>query len=144
MSASAILVVDLLVEQMSTKFLEDGRALRVFGHPVDSMGLTLQELLVLGLVALAADGVAQWLTGRRITVLLVGIGITVLVAFPLLTLLGAPLSLGLIIENVVVIPTCAGAMLLIVLCLRIRVHRTWGFSQRGAARGISSAYVGAV
>jgi hypothetical protein len=144
MLASAILVVDFLVERMSATILEGGRALRVFGRPVDGVSLTLQELLMLALVALAADGMAQWFTGRRITALLVGIVITVLVAFPLLALLGAPPSLGLVIENVVVIPMCAGAMLLTVLCLRIRAHRIQRFSQRGAGRRASSAYVGAV
>jgi hypothetical protein len=144
MLTATILVGKFLVERMSASILEGGRALRVFGRPVDGIGLTLQELLMLALVALAADGMAQWFTGRRITVLLVGIVITVLGSFPLLALLGAPPSLGLVIENVVVIPMCACAMLLTVLCLGIRTHRIQRFSQHSAAQRVSGAYVGAV
>jgi hypothetical protein len=134
MLASAILVFVFLAERMSATILEGGYALRVFGHPVDSVGLTLQELLMLALVALAANGVTEWLTGRRITALLVGTVITALGSFPLLSLLGASPSLGLVIENVVVIPICVAAMLLTLLYLGIRAHHIERLSQRSAVR----------
>jgi hypothetical protein len=134
MLTSAILIFVFLAKRMSATILEGGHALRVFGHPVDSVGLTLQELLMLALVALAANGVTEWLTGRRITALLVGIVITALGSFPLLALLGAPPSLGLVIENVVVIPMCVIAMLLTVLYLGIRAHHIEQLSQCSAVR----------
>jgi hypothetical protein len=144
MLASAILVLGVLVERMTTALLEGGRALRVFGHPADSGSLTLQELLMLALVALAADGVTQWLTGQRISPLLIGIMLIAVCAFPLLALLGAPPSMGLVIENVVVIPTSVVAMLLSLLCLSIRAQRIQRFSQRSAMQRASSRYVGAI
>jgi hypothetical protein len=93
----------------------------VFGHPADGGSLTLQEMLLLALVALAADGVTQWLTGRQVTPWLIGI-----------------------IENIFVVPTCVGAILLTVLCQGIRAHRIQRFSQRSAKQRVSSRYVGAV
>jgi hypothetical protein len=62
MLASAILVLDILVDDVTAILMDTWRPLRVFGHPVDSLSLTLQELLMLALVALAADGVTEWLT----------------------------------------------------------------------------------
>jgi hypothetical protein len=135
MLASAILVLEFLEfleERVTTTLMESGRALHVYGHPADSIGLTLQELLMLALVALAVDGVTEWLTGRRITRLLVGMVLTVLGSFLLLALLRTPAPLGLVIENVVVIPMCVGGMLLIVLYLGIRAHR---IQQLSAVRG---------
>src|SRR6476646_9876903 len=87
MLASTNLVLDVLVEHVAMTLMDTWRPLRVLGHSVDSMSLTLQELLMLALVALAADGVTEWLTGRRITRLLVGIVIAALGSVLLLTLL---------------------------------------------------------
>jgi hypothetical protein len=132
MLASAILVLAILMERVTKTLMESGPTLHVYGHPADSVGLTVQELLMLALVALAADGVTEWLTGRRITRLLVGMVLTVLGSFLLLALLRTPASLGLVIENVVVIPMCVVAMLLIVFCLGIRANR---IQQLSAVRG---------
>lgn len=136
MLASTNLVLDVLVEHVAMTLMDTWRPLRVLGHSVDSLSLTLQELLMLALVALAADGVTEWLTGRRITRLLVGIVIaalgSVLLLTLLLTLLRTSASQGLVIENVVVIPMGVGAMLLIVVCLGIRAQ---GIQELSAVRG---------
>lgn len=132
MLASTNLVLDVLVEHVAMTLMDTWRPLRVLGHSVDSLSLTLQELLMLALVALAADGVTEWLTGRRITRLLVGIVIAALGSVLLLTLLRTSASQGLVIENVVVIPMGVGAMLLIVVCLGIRAQ---GIQELSAVRG---------
>ncbi len=132
MLASTNLVLDVLVEHVAMTLMDTWRLLRVLGHSVDSPNLTLQEVLMLALVALAADGVTEWLTGRRITRLLVGIVIAAVGSVLLLTLLHTPASQGLVIENVVVIPLCVGAMLLIVVCLGICAL---GIQELSAVRG---------
>jgi hypothetical protein len=123
MLALVILFLDNFVDHVTTTLMDTWRPLQVFGHPVDSLSLTVQEALMLALVTLAADGVTNWRTGRRFLWLLLGIGGVALGTLLLLTLLHTPASLGLAFENVVVIPLCAGAMLLVVVCLEIYTRR---------------------
>jgi hypothetical protein len=122
-SLVSLVTLDGLVAHITTPVLQVGRLIRFAGQPADSVTLTIQELLLLALVALVVAGVSEWRrdwrggqgTTQHITWVLVGISIVVVSAFPLLLLANVSVPQGLLIENILVLPAGVGTMLLMAL-----------------------------
>jgi hypothetical protein len=96
--------------------------LSLFGQPAGGFKLTLIDLIILALIALAVNAIAQWLTKQKIGALWAGMVVTILGTLGILTLVRLPAPLDFAIEDVAIIAALIGSIIIGVFYVLIRAR----------------------
>jgi uncharacterized MnhB-related membrane protein len=118
----AVLIPGLHDGILKTIFVDTWISLSLFGQPPDGFKLTLIDLIILALIALAVNAIAQWLTKQKIGNLWAGMVVTILGAFVILTFVRLPAPLDFAIEDVAIIAALIGSIIIGVFYVLIRAR----------------------
>jgi hypothetical protein len=113
---------------LKTIFIDTWVSLSLFGQPPSGFKLTLIDLIILALIALALNAIAQWLTKQKIGNLWVGMIITILGTFGVLAFVRLQAPLDFAIEGVTIIAALIGSIIIGVfyVLIRARTSKNWG------------------
>src|SRR5262245_33504387 len=114
---------------LKTIFIDTWISLSLFGQPAGGFRLTLLDLVIVGLLALAVTAITQWLTGRKIGNLFAGMVVTIIGALLVLMFMRLPAPLDFAIEDIAVVAALIGAIIVGVFYALIRART----SSRGRA-----------
>jgi len=108
-------------------FIDTWVSLSLFGQPSNGFKLTLIDLIILALIALAVNAIAQWLTQQKIGNLWAGMTITILGTFVVLTFVHLPVPLDFAIEGVTILAALIGSIIIGVfyVLIRARTSKKW-------------------
>jgi uncharacterized MnhB-related membrane protein len=107
---------------LKTIFVDTWISLSLFGQPANGFKLTLIDLIILALIALAVNAIAQWLTKQKIGNLWAGMVVTILGTFVILTFVHLPAPLDFAIEDVAIIAALVGSIIIGVFYVLIRAR----------------------
>jgi uncharacterized MnhB-related membrane protein len=107
---------------LKTIFVDTWISLSLFGQPAGGFKLTLIDLIILALIALAVNAIAQWLTKQKIGNLWAGMVVTILGTFVILTFVRLPAPLDFQIEDVAIIAALIGSIIIGVFYVLIRAR----------------------
>jgi uncharacterized MnhB-related membrane protein len=107
---------------LKTIFVDTWISLSLFGQPAGGFKLTLIDLIILALIALAVNAIAQWLTKQKIGNLWAGMVVTILGTFIMLAFVRLPAPLDFAIEDVAIIATLIGSIISGVFYVLIRAR----------------------
>jgi uncharacterized MnhB-related membrane protein len=105
---------------LKTIFVDTWISLSLFGLPAGGFKLTLIDLIILALIALAVNAIAQWLTKQKIGNLWAGMAVTILGTFVILTFVRLSAPLDFQIEDVAIIAALIGSIIIGVFYVLIR------------------------
>jgi uncharacterized MnhB-related membrane protein len=107
---------------LKTIFVDTWISLSLFGQPAGGFKLTLIDLIILALIALAVNAIAQWLTKQKIGNLWAGMVVTILGTFIMLAFVRLPAPLDFAIEDVAIIAALIGSIIIGVFYVLIRAR----------------------
>jgi len=118
----AVAIPGLHTGILKTIFIDTWVSLSLFGQPPGGFKLTLIDLIILALIALAVNAIAQWLTKQKIGNLWAGMVVTTLGTFVILTFVSLPAPLDFAIEDVAIIAALIGSIIIGVFYVLIRAR----------------------
>jgi hypothetical protein len=118
----AVLIPGIHDGILKTIFVDTWISLSLFGQPTGGFKLTLIDLIILALIALAVNAIAQWLTKQKIGNLWAGMVVTILGTFVILTFVRLPAPLDFQIEDVAIIAALIGSIIIGVFYVLIRAR----------------------
>jgi uncharacterized membrane-anchored protein YitT (DUF2179 family) len=107
---------------LKTIFIDTWLRISLLGQPAGGFLLTLIDLIILAILALAVNGITEWLTTKKIGNLFAGVVVTIIGALLMVAFVRLPAPLDFRLEDIPLIAALIGSIIVGVFYTLIRAR----------------------